>query len=481
MNKLYLITLSIFLFFLFGCKKSSEDSTVAPEKHPNILLILMDDLGWTAIEAYGNKYVKTPYINSLAEDGMKFTQAYVTPQCTPTRASLLTGQHTARNKMWHVIPKYEFPNAYLKEPEYLQNLPDDVPTMAEALQEAGYTTACLGKWHLHVYGGTGYYTRLFPDSASYYGFDYVDPMTDPSEYQAYTDKGVDFLSDEAIGFISRNKDRPFFIYLSHHTIHRPVLAPDSLVQYYKNQGYPDEGQQNATYLAAIKHFDNGIGRVLQHLDDEGLTDNTVVIFLSDNGGVDTEFDNTPLRYGKGSAYEGGIRVPFLIRWPGKIKPGTVSEQQVHVTDFYPTLVEIAGGTIPEGHVVDGINLLPVLTNEKNQIERGYMYWYMPLYDPQWGAVPAAVVRKGDFKLIEFFGDYIDLDQDSKYITEGRVELYNLKEDIGETIDLSGELLDLTAEMQAELHRWINEMGEGIPEKNPNYDPERALKRPRRRQ
>ena len=472
--KNYLLTLlliSVAISFS-GCEPDTLKST--PGK-PNIIFILMDDLGWPAISSYGNPYVETKNIDKLAEEGMKFTQAYVTPQCTPTRAVIMTGQHTANNRMWHVTPRYYFPYQYLKEPEYLQDLPRETFTIAEALKKEGYRTAIFGKWHLNVYGPDGYYTRLFKENAHYYGFDEVDPMTDPSEYQAYTDKGVEFLTNQTIEFIERNQDIPFFIYLSHHTIHGPILAPDALVQKYLDLGYPEEGVNHAKYLASIEHFDNSIGRIMQKLEETNLDGNTIVIFTSDNGGVDTYFSNSPLRYGKGSPYEGGIRVPFIVRWPKKTSEGKINNTPIHAIDFYPTLVEMAGGDPLKYDFLDGLSLVPELTGA-GKLEREALHWYMPLYDQltysEWAATPAAVIRKGNYKLIKFFGDYIDISEGNKrHIPGRRVELYNLAEDIGEEKNLYESKAELAAQLEQELDDWIASTGAGLPSINENYNPD----------
>jgi uncharacterized sulfatase len=439
---------------------------------PNIIFILIDDMGYPAIECYGNKMVKTPHIDQIAKNGIKFTQGYVTPQSTPTRASLLTGQYTARNKMWHVIPGYGFPYARVQEPEYLEELPHDQFTVAEALKTAGYTTACIGKWHLSRYENDGYYTYLYPEKAHFYGFDYVNPRTDPSEYQSYGDKGVDFLTNEAIGFMDRNRSKPFFLYLSHHTVHNPILAPKDMVKKYLDKGYPEKGLNFAEYLASIEHLDNSVGRLMTKLSVFGLEKNTLVFFVSDNGGVDSQFDNAPLRYSKGSAYEGGTRVPFMVQWPDKIKPGQVSDFPVHIIDIYPTLLDIVKAPRPKRQVLDGRSMLPVLTGNIKAAKKFHdrpIFFYQPLYDIQWGAVPSASMVKGDYKILWFFGDYVDLDHGGKYIPEGRVELYNLKSDIGEKNDLAKVEPARKEKMLSELRTWINSTGSPIPELNPDFD------------
>ena len=469
-------------FCLFSCK---DEPSSKPDK-PNILLILIDDLGYSAITPYGNPYQEMPALEKLREQGMLFTDAYVTPQCTPTRASLLTGQHTARNGMWHVTPGYSFPFARMQEPEYRKNLPIETYTLAEALKDQGYTTACLGKWHLNTWeSGIGYYTYLWDSAKHHHGFDYVNPVTDPQNYHQRGDKGVEFLTNEAIKFMEQNQEQPFFIYLSQHTIHGPVLAPDTLVEKYKDRGWPYQYQNirkinyptNATYLAALEHINNSISRLMQSLEDMNLKENTLVIFLSDNGGVDNEFENYPLRYGKGSNYEGGIRVPFIASWPGTIPANSTEHTPVHVTDFYPTLLDLAGGKMPENHAIDGVSLKSLLL-QKDTLDRNTLYCYPPLYDIQWGATPSAIIREGDYKLIHFFGDHIDLEDSSRYITEPKTVLYNLADDMSETQDLSQEMPELTRRLEINLLHWIDSMGAELPTLNPKYNPDSAFYRPR---
>lgn len=474
--KKFSLQLTVFFVVPFFFVSACIEKESIPEK-PNIVLIFIDDMGWPAISSYGNPHVETANIDRLAREGMKYTDAYVTPQCTPSRASLLTGQHTARNKMWHVIYGYYYPYARSEEPQFRINLPRESYILPKALKDNGYLTGMMGKWHL-TQNDDGYYTRMFERAKEHYGFDYVDPMTDPSEYHNSEDKGVDYLTNLAIDFIEANKDTNFFVYLSHHTIHGKVRAPQNLIEKYLEMGYPEEGVFNATYLAAIEHLDNATGRLLDKIDQLGLTEKTMVMFLSDNGGVDKEFDNVPLRWGKGSPYEGGIRVPFLVRWPGIIEAGSVCKTPVHVNDLYPTMVEIAGGAMAEDHLIDGESIVPLMKQE-NGWERNTLYWYMPLYDIQWGATPAAVIRKGKFKLISFFHDYVEKENDFNYIPIGRIELYDLENDIGETNNLVDSLPDLASELQEQLYAWIEETGAEIPGLNDNYmeDSVYVVKRP----
>ena len=457
---------------------------------PNILLILMDDMAARSLSCYGNPYVKTPHLDRLAEEGVRFTNAYATPQCTPTRASLLTGQSTARNRMWHVIPWYAYPWARVQEPDYVENLPRGAFTLAKELKAAGYATACLGKWHLTA-NPDGDYTALFPQGAPHYGFDRGWPR--PSQELIAYDRAVDALTGSAIGFIEENRNRPWFCYLSHHAIHRALAAPPALVEKYRRQGFPETGLNNATLLASMEHMDAGIGRVLARLDEWKLRENTAVIFLTDNGGIHRsylpvpvrqpgggwrlkpgafEFDSTPLREGKGFCYEGGIRVPMIVRWPERIKPGRVEETPAHVVDLLPTLFSMAGARAPEGYVLDGVNLQPLLEGRARAPQRS-LYWYMPLYDIRWCGTPCAAVRHGDYKLIEYFGDSFDNAPEPNYRLGRRLELYDLKRDPGEARDLAGQMPERVQAMERDLHAWIHSCGAAVPELNPRYDPHPA--------
>ena len=472
--------LALVVLFAAGGRLIAAGQT--PSSSPSIVFILTDDQGWNSLSCYGNRLVSTPNIDRLAREGMKFPSAYVYPQCTPTRAALLTGQHTARNGMWHVIPFYNFPWARLAEPKYVENLPRQTPTLAKALKAAGYTTGIVGKWHL-TDNEDGNYKLLKPEAAPHYGFDFSPEGWGPAA-DVSGDKAVNWLTDRSIDFIEANHDRPFFLFLSHHTIHGPVIAPAERVEKYRARGAPAEGVNNATYLAALEHMDQGVGRLLDALDRLKLADRTMVIFLSDNGGVDKWFDQAPLRGGKGTAYEGGLRVPCLIRWPGVIRPGSVSETPIHVIDFYPTLLEVASGRVPAGHMLDGLSILPLL-RRSGRFERDALFWYMPLYDMLWGATPCAVIRQGDWKLIEYFGDFVPVGdaeavRRDEYQLGRRLELYNLRDDLGETADLSAKHPERAAELSQRLHEWMASQNAPIPRLNPDYDPARPLVRPARK-
>ncbi len=460
-------------------------ASAAAERKPNILFILTDDQGWPTLSCYGNKHVATPHLDSLAREGIRFTDAYVMPQCTPTRAALLSGQHSARNGMWHVIPWYGWPWAAVAEPAFREQFPRDAFNLAKGLRAAGYATAIAGKWHL-TSGADGDYTSLKPAAGPAYGFDFVAPRGPGTVNEG--DKWVDHLTDQALEFIAQHRARPWFVLLSHHTVHGKVSAPAELVARHRDRGAPEAGMHNATYLAAIEHLDDSVGRLLTGLDTLGQRENTLVVFLSDNGGIDTswsapatsndpldgsvplkvrleEFDNAPLRSGKGTAYEGGIRVPCLVRWPGVARAGHVSAEPIHVVDWLPTLLAAAGTSAPVGHLMDGVDLRRAFRGEP--LPARALHWYLPLYDLRWAATPCAVIREGDWKLIEHFGD--SFDEQMNYRPGRKLELFNLRTDLGETDNRAVADPSRATRMSAQLHTWLKSIPATIPGPNPHTE------------
>lgn len=461
-------------------------SSFAAQPRPNILFILTDDQGWATLGCYGSKKVPTPNLDRLASEGVRFTDAYVMPQCTPTRAALLTGQHTARNGMWHVIPWYGLPWARMQEPAFREQLPREWPTLPKLLRKAGYRTGMAGKWHL-TSGADGDYVQLRAGDA--HGFDFVAPRGAGSQSEG--DKWVDHLTDSAIAFISERQGKPWFFYLSHHTLHGVVSAPPELVKKHRAAGAPKLGMFNATYLAAIEHLDTSIGRLMTALDETKQRENTIVVFLSDNGGLDTnyntttsgqleiktqEFDNAPLRSGKGSPYEGGIRVPCLLRWPASVKAGQTCSTPVHITDWMPTLLAAAESDA-DTPVCDGLNLLPLLHGET--LPQRPLYFHMPLYDLRWAATPCAVIREGDWKLIEHFGD--SFDANLRYQPGRKLELFNLRDDLSESRDLSTLEKARAEAMSAKLHAWLKSIPAPIPTENPHFDANRQFEETKTKQ
>ena len=477
---------------LFSVSISSKAEAVSEPEKPNILFILTDDQGYPTLGCYGGTIVPTPNLDKLAEQGALFTDAYVTSQCTPTRATLLTGQYTARNRMWHVLSWYGYPWARMTEASFKENLGRSTFTIAKGLQNAGYTTAIFGKWHL-TSNDDGSYRGLNPEAAHYYGFDFAPPLLPDAEFEEGADRGVMTLTKQTLDFIQNNKNKPWFCFLSHHMIHGKVVAPDDLTQKYREKGYTDEGYNRPVYLAGLEQIDISVGKLINRLEEMGELKNTVVIFLSDNGGIDTrlnfrtlpvpnpknpelqpdmmEYDNAPLRAGKGSAYEGGVRVPFIMYWPGAIKANKKISAPVHAVDIAPTLFSIAGAVT--NSPLDGENLLPLIKEENpDYYENRPVFQYLPFYDLLWGLTPCATIRKGDYKLIEFFGDRFNADD--QYLSGHRIELYNLREDIGETNNLAEQKSKLAQELLTELRDWMKQMDAPASVKNPHYNPDSAF-------
>lgn len=476
------------------CLVTLSSTAFSARKQPNILLILTDDQGWATLGCYGGKIVPTPHLDRLAAEGARFTDGYVTSQCSPTRATLLTGQYTARNRLWHVLPWYGYPWARVTESMFAENYPRDTFTLAKGLRSAGYTTAIVGKWHL-TNNADGNYMGLNPEAAHYYGFDFAPPVLTKEEFAPGADRGVNTLTQQAIAFIRKNRDRPWFCYLSHHMIHGIVVAPETITQKYRDLGYGEKGPNRAVYLAGLECIDRSIGRLMTALKQMGEAQDTLVIFLSDNGGIDArlgfkklpmphprqprftpdlvEYDNAPLRAGKGSGYEGGIRVPMLVRWPGHVPAGSVVKTPVHIVDLAPTFLELAGARAPFSHPLDGESLVELLKCGDGPIlAQRPIFQYVPFYDLRWGLTPSASIRQGDYKLIEFFGDQVD--DDGLYIPGHRLELYNLRKDIGETTNLAERQPEITKQLRNTLHTWMKSIPANVPQLNQHHEPDRAF-------
>ena len=430
---------------------------------PNIVLILADDLGWTDLSGYGSDLYETPHIDRLARDGMKFTQAYsACTVCSPTRAAILTGKYPARLHVTDWIPGLPPENPKLLVPDWTKHLPLEEVTLARALKSAGYATASIGKWHL---GGEEYYPEKHgfdinvagsssPAPPSYFAPYKIATLPDGPDGEYITDR----LGEEAVRFIEQHKDKPFFLYLPQFAVHTPIQGKPALVQKYRARKRPGLHQTNAMYAAMIESMDDSVGRIRRKLEELKLADHTLVIFASDNGGRVPTTSNHPLRVGKGSCYEGGTRVPLIVHWPGVTKPGSVCEKPVISMDLYPTLLEIAGQKEAAGKGVDGASLVALLRQD-GDLKREALFWHYPHYQHYQlgGTTPYGASRAGDFKLIEFFDDM-------------RVELYDLREDIGEQRNLSVQMPAKADELRARLHAWRKEVGAQMPSRNPDYDP-----------
>jgi arylsulfatase A len=422
------------------------------QKKPNIVFILIDDMGWPDVACYGSKFHETPNIDRLASEGMKFTDAYAAcPVCSPTRASIMAGQYPARVGITDFIPGHWRPYEKLIVPENRLQLPLESVTLGEVFKQQGYSTCHIGKWHL---GGKGY----SPDKQ---GFDKV-----PLGVKNRNDKQVSGFTDEAIKFIEEKKQEPFFLYLSHHSVHIKLEAPEELVNKYKRKPKPPTGVNNPIYAAMVEHLDTHTGRLLKKLDDLGLAENTIVIFFSDNGGLHQAYGgykgpkqivstNAPLRDEKGTLYEGGIREPLIVRWPGAIKAGAECSVPVTSVDFYPTFLDIVGAKAPN-QPLDGESILPLL-RQTGTLDRDAIFWHYPHYHH---SRPAGAIREGNYKLIEFYED-------------GKLELYDLTQDIGEKKNLAAEMPRKAAQLQQKLARWRRSVKAKMPTANPDYDPARA--------
>jgi arylsulfatase A len=452
------------------------------KKMPNIVFILADDLGWADLPVYGNQFNEAPNLTQLAEEGMRFDNAYAAcPVCSPTRASIQAGQYPARVGIIDFITGHWRPYEKVVVPKNrIQQLPLETITFAEKLQGAGYATGYFGKWHLgrgeFTPRNQGYDEQVVYNGGPYFGYgSRMDPPQDFSDDKVLSET----LTDLGISFIDRHKDEPFLLFLAHYDVHVQLDAQDELIQKYLKKepvpGYPS----NAIYAAMIENIDNSVGRIEDKLAETGLSDNTLVIFFSDNGGLVSRFDNipllasgrlpiyegdtlqyvassnAPLRAEKGTVYEGGIREPMIVKWPGKVKPGSLNHSVVTSVDFYPTFLEIAGIKPPNSQELDGKSQLGVFTNSVIDYERP-IFWHYPVYHHD---VPASVVRKGDYKLIE-------------NLVDGSIELFDLKNDIGETKNLAGSNAEKAAELVELLQSWQQEVGARKPIPNPDYDQER---------
>lgn len=454
----------------------AADGETQKPKIPNIVFILADDLGWADLSCYGSTFYETPNLDKLAAQGMRFTDAYAACSvCSPTRASIMTGKYPAR---LHLTDYFGAPpprNQKLVTPEIQQFLPLEEFTVAEALKEGGYKTGFIGKWHL------GDEPKYYPDQQGFdvniagcgkghpktYFSPYRIPMLEDGPQGEYL---THRLTDEALKFIEQSKDKPFFLYLSHYAVHTPIQAEAALVEKYKLKaeklppGKPGQ-QRNPEYAAMVEGIDQGIGRIMEKLKSLGLEENTVILFTSDNGGLAElrnlqgnpgpwPTSNLPLRAGKGWPYEGGVREPLLVKWPGVVKPGSVANAPVISTDYYPTLLQIAGlPPRPEQHC-DGQSIVPVL---QGGVEPGRpLFWHYPHYCGSRGG-PNGAVRLGDFKLLQWYEDM-------------RVELFDLKNDLGEQTDLAAKMPAKADELRKALEAWRISVNAEMPVPNPAAEP-----------
>ncbi|MBI2688797.1 MAG: sulfatase [Acidobacteria bacterium] len=437
-------------------------------RRPNFIVVLADDLGWRDLGCYGHPYHETPNLDALAAESLRFTQAYAAcPVCSPARASLMTGRYPARLHLTDWIPgRGQWPASKLLTVAFEQQLPLAETILPEILQPLGYHSASIGKWHL---GGEGF-------SPANQGFDINiggDHRGSPPGYFGPFDlvnlKGgtkadllTDRLTEEAVRFIDASAGKPFLLYLPHYAVHTPIQAPDALSEKYRRKMASLGVDGNPTYAAMVETLDQSIGRLREKVKAAGLENDTVWFFTSDNGGLRFEgkspkpvTDNAPARNGKGHLYEGGIRVPLLIRWPGATRGGSTSAVPVTTPDLFATILDIAGAR--PRNTIDGRSLTPLLRGVR--MTETPLFWHYPHYSNQ-GGVPAGAVRDGEWKLIEFYED-------------ARLELYHLPSDPSERLNLVNKHAGLAKQLRTKLDAWRKSVNAIMPRPNPSYDPAHA--------
>ncbi len=458
-----------FILLLLGFLLYVSSSSSA--KQPNIVLFLADDLGWTGLSSFGSDFYETPNLDRLAGKGVKFTNAYsACTVCSPTRASLMTGMYPARLRLTDFIAGQNRPYAKMIIPEWVKGLDKDHTTIAEALKAGGYRTIHIGKWHLD-----------FPDEENQgpaaHGFDVSHDKPVGTRGYIIRDETVkqlglksnyvtDYLTDKAIDEIEATDDKPFFLYFAYHVPHTPIEGRDDLVDYFEGKRDNALVHKNPSYAAMVKSLDMSVGRVLESLEKEENLENTLVVFISDNGGLTQRYgkhdeftENLPLRRGKGSAYEGGVRVPAIVYWRGVTPVGEVSDTPIMTIDFYPTFLDAAGisGDSSHNKAIDGVSIFPVLESPTEEIDRD-LYWHYPHYHAG-GDGPYSAVRSEDWRLVEFHED-------------GALELYNLKHNISESVNLIARYPEKLSELKRKLDLWRQSIAAQMPVPNLKFDPDR---------
>lgn len=469
--------------FLAGCTGSSPDGIEAPP--PNFLILLVDDLGWTDLGCFGSDYYETPHIDQLASEGIRFTHGYAAcTVCSPTRAALMTGMYPGRTNVTDWIPGHQRPRAKLRPPDWTMKLEHRHTSLAEALGAAGYRTAHVGKWHLmpryepdvmmdfaperhgferniggNEWGAPGSYFHPYERADR----NRVSPLPEGGQEGDYL---TDRLTDEALQILGDFRDEPFLLYFPYYTVHTPIQAkPDDQARF-EPLSDPEKRHRNPAYAGMLAALDRSVGRLRARLDELGIAERTVIVFTGDNGGLDRRgpdgrmgnpTENDPLRAGKGSAYEGGVRTPTIYYWPGVTPSGAVSDTPVITVDIYPTVLEIAGvdGDPSHNQRVDGASLAALLRNPDSGLSRDTLYWHYPHYH-NGGATPYSAMRDGDLRLVHFYEN-------------DRVELYDLSEDVGEERDLAGTMPEKAQELLDQLNAWRAEVGAQPPVPNPDAE------------
>ncbi len=476
MNRREFLTGSIGTAMLSAAAPYHAFSAETVSKRPNIVLMLIDDLGYGDLACYGNRFHETPNIDKLCAESMKFTSAYAAaPVCSPSRAGILTGQHPARLHLTQWIPGVDYPHEKLDEPKIIDHLPSGIPTLASELKKLGYRTAAMGKWHL---GGNGFLPEDFGFDVNIAGDFHGNPGL-PNHYfgpfnypnlHGYTtnDYLTEVLTQKADEFLASTAGKePFFLYFAEYAVHMPLQERPELIEKYerKNANNDPHAEPDPIYAAMVESVDTALGKLRAKLEELGIAQDTIILLTSDNGGVSFQErslhrvgDNAPLHGGKGYLYEGGIREPLIAHWPDKTTPGAICDTPIYGCDFMPTLLRMAGASsqvMPA--LCDGLDFTPLLHGQ-NTFHRDALYWHYPHYSDQ-GGTPSGAIREGDWKLIEFFED-------------GHLELYNLEVDIAEQNDFSKSFADKAIALQAKLADWRESVHAAMPTMNPGWDPAR---------
>jgi arylsulfatase A-like enzyme len=450
------------------CFAGNHGQESASSRKPNIVLILIDDLGYRDVGPTGRGDIDTPHIDQLAREGMTWTNAYsASPVCSPTRAALMSGKSPARvHFSGHItaIGRHRHPaDSRIIPPDDLMDLPHEEISLAEVVKPSGYRSISLGKWHI---GREGFWPESQGFDVNVGGWTHGSP---PSHFYPYRNDSdwnasiptlaegkrgeylTDRLTDETISFMQESKDQPFLVYLSHYAVHTPLQAPEDLVRKYENR-FGKDGPVDPTYAAMVEAVDNGVGRIMAALRSLDLEQSTMVIFASDNGADARYTDNRPFREGKGHLYEGGIRVPLIIRWPGHIVPGTLSDTLTTSEDLFSTISDVVPDAL-KGTGLDGISLVPDFSHDFEDRART-LYWYYPHYSPHKNA-PGAAIREGNLKLIESYDPVF-------------IELYDLSSDPGETRNIADDFPAAANRLQEKLNRHLVESGTIMPTPNPAF-------------
>ncbi|MFK7849810.1 MAG: sulfatase [Akkermansiaceae bacterium] len=448
-------------------------TVVAPAK-PNIVFIFIDDMGWGDLGCYGNDFIDTPHIDRLAKEGMRFTDFYASGAvCSPTRCAVQSGQNQARIGITAHIPGHWRPFERVITPQTTMALPLDIITVAESMQAAGYRTGYVGKWHL----GPGH--KFGPAKQGYEFAAEINGQHLPGMFRS-SNKSLqkpaagqfrtDYEAQLCETFIEQHKDEPFFLMLSPYQVHIPLASKSDLVEKYRKRAKQrDRELPHPVYAAMVEEVDTLVGRVVDSLENQQLTKQTMIVVTSDNGGLYRRYDYreqaddnvsslAPLKGEKGSLHEGGIRIPMIVKYPGVVAPGTTCAEPTVSHDFYPTFVEAGGGKLPENQSIDGVSLFPLFASQKAKLPRKAIHWHYPHYHHD---RPASAIREGEWKLIE----YLD--------GTGDIEIYHLAKDLGETKNLVNERRGKAADLQAKLKAWRTEVIARMPINNPSYDPDRA--------